>query len=108
MSDFPSDSLATLLAQLRLATGGQVRSVAPLVRRLAGELTHFDSVWVDALAQAHILTRFQAAEINAGRGANLRVGGFVLSAALPGPAYARVFAAVDFENRSSARLLVAD
>ena len=108
MSDFPSDALATSLAQLRLATAGQVRSVAPLVRRLAGELTHFDSVWVDALAQARILTRFQAAEINAGRGAGLQMGGYLLSAALPGPAYARVFAAADFESRLPARLLVAD
>ena len=54
------------------------------VRRLARDLPAFESVWVDALAQARKLTPFQAAQINAGRGESLAVGPYVLAAPLPG------------------------
>ena len=41
---------------------GQVTQMGRRVRRLARDLPQFESVWVDALAQARILTPFQAAE----------------------------------------------
>ena len=41
---------------------------------MAGDLPRFESVWIDALRQARLLTQFQAAEISAGHGETLRVG----------------------------------
>lgn len=101
-----SPALVELLAQLQLAAPGQVQSVAPLVARLGRDLPQFDCVWVDALAQARVLTPFQAARINAGRGAELHVGPYVLRAELPGPAYCRCYAATSLETCAPARLLV--
>lgn len=57
------------------------------VRRLARDLPRFESVWVDALSQARILTPFQAAELNAGRGPSLRVGTYVILERLAHPYY---------------------
>ncbi len=108
MPAVPSESLIALLAELRLATAGQTQSVAPRVRRLAHDLPGFDSVWVDALAEARVLTPFQAAEINSGRGAELAVGPYVLTGRLAGPAYGRSFAAVELNTRAPARLLIVD
>ena len=88
----PSVTLIELLDRLRLATPGQVQSVQPQVGRSA-ELPQFDSIWVDALAQRRILTPFQAARINAGRGDSLQVGPYVLRSELPGPGYAQRYSA---------------
>lgn len=78
----PPDNLIELLAGLGLATREQVEGVAGRVKRLAGELPLFESVWVDALCQARVLTPFQAAEINAGRGDRLAIGPYVLCGGL--------------------------
>jgi len=107
MRDEPSPELIALLERLRLADGGQLQSVAPQVRRLAGELPLFQSVWVDALAQARILTPFQAAEINAGRCERLVVGPYVLNHALPRLGYAACYAARHVETGRAARMLIA-
>jgi len=93
MREQPPDELVDLLEQLSLATPGQVRSMRRRTRRLAADLPCFESVWVDALAQARILTRLQAAEINAGRGRELRVGPFVICRRLQWPLYADSFLA---------------
>jgi len=61
------------------------------VWRLARDLPPFESVWVDALAQARILTPYQATEINAGRAARLSLGPYVLCRRLPSPGYAERF-----------------
>src|SRR5688572_12899031 len=98
--------LTELLDRLGLATSGQVASVAPAVRRLAGDLPDFESVWVDALVQRRLLTPFQAAKLNAGHGEDLAVGPFVLRAQLWSPAWAETFQAIDRQSGEPAELLV--
>ncbi|NQU22620.1 MAG: protein kinase [Candidatus Nealsonbacteria bacterium] len=107
MRDSPPPQLTTLLEHLGLATAGQVAAVAPRVRRLARDLPRFESVWVDALAQARVLTPFQAAELNAGRGDLLRVGPYVLCGSLPGPAYLHCYQARHCDTDEPVRLAVA-
>jgi len=88
MREKPPPQLVSLLSRLELATATQVGRMAGRVHRLARDLPLFESVWVDALAQARVLTPFQAAEINAGRGESLRVGPYALCEPLPWPQYA--------------------
>src|SRR6202521_5414764 len=102
----PSANLIGLLSRLKLATAAEAYRVAPRVRRLAGDLPDFESVWVDALAQARVLTPLQAAEINAGRGEDLLQGPYVISHALPSPHFAACFSARHFETARSVRLYV--
>ena len=64
MREEPSKPLIELLQRLGLARGAQVRALHGRVRRLARELPLFESVWVDAMAQARMLTPYQASEIN--------------------------------------------
>jgi serine/threonine-protein kinase len=102
----PSPNLVSLLARLKLASIEDLRGVASRVRRLAGDLPDFESVWVDALAGARILTPFQAAEINASRGDELLNGPYSISRPLPGPHYAACFAARHVDSCRSVRLYV--
>ena len=67
--------------------------MASRARRLARGLPLFESVWIDALAQARVLTAFQASEINARRGELLRVGPYVLDRPLGSLQYAQSYAA---------------
>ncbi len=87
MPAHPPEELIALVRRLKLATPDQLRAMGRRVRQLARGLPPLGSVWVDALAQARILTHFQAAEINAGRGSELRVGPYVLHQRLPSPSY---------------------
>ena len=103
----PPAELVELLEQLRLATAEQVRGVYPRVTRLAGELPLFSSVWVDALAQARVLTPFQAAEINGGRGKRLAIGPYVVNSPLWSLGYADCFRVREMESRRTVDLLVA-
>jgi eukaryotic-like serine/threonine-protein kinase len=103
----PPPSLVELLTRLELALPAQVASVSGRVRRLARDLPGFELVWVDALAQARILTALQAAEINAGRGARLQLGPYVLHQALESLGYATVYRAREIASRRWARLIVA-
>jgi serine/threonine-protein kinase len=100
----PPAKLVNMLERLRLATAAQVDQVAPRVRRLAGELPDFESVWVDALQQARVLTPLQAGEINAGRGESLVCGPYVLASRLASPHFAECFAAVHLESARRVRL----
>lgn len=93
MQPGPSAKLLDLLARHELATADQVARMAPRVRKLAGELPEFDSVWIDALAQAGLLTPYQAAQINVGRGESLARGGYVVLHPIASPYYAACFAA---------------
>jgi serine/threonine protein kinase len=107
MREEPPQELVQLLERLNLATPARVRGVTRLVRRLAEGLPLFESVWVDALAQVRLLTPFQAAEINAGRGPLLKVGPFVLTHRLPSLGYADVYRAREIATGKSARLTLA-
>jgi serine/threonine protein kinase len=100
----PSTNLVSLLARLQLATAADLARVAARVRRLSGDLPDFESVWVDALAQARVLTPFQAAEINAGRGDALLKGPYLILRPLSGPHYAKCFAARRLEDGRLVRL----
>ncbi len=93
MRHTPPESLVELLGRLGLATADDFRAVAGRARRLARDLPLFESVWVDALAQARILSAFQASEINARRGARLRLGPYVLQSPLGSLQYAHTYAA---------------
>ncbi len=104
--DPPAD-LVELLERLKLATADKVRSVYPLVRKLAGELPSFSPVWVDALALAGLLTPFQAMKINAGRGEQLHVGPYILKAPLLALGYAEYYRAARIDSRREVHLLVA-
>ena len=96
-----------LLERLKLATPAQVCGVTRLARRLAEGLPLFESVWVDALAQVRLLTPFQAAEINAGRGPRLKVGPFVLTQRLPSLGYAEAYRAREIASGKTVRLTIA-
>ena len=87
MREEPSEELIELLGRLRLATGADLRAMHTRVRGLARELPLFESVWIDALSQARVLTPFQAAEIHAGRGDSLQLGPYVLRRRLGSPIF---------------------
>ncbi len=106
MKEHPPPELVNLLSKLGLARGEQIRAVRGRVRRLSRDLPAFESVWVDALAQARVLTPYQAVEINAGRGKSLEVGPFVLFQPLPSPGYSRVFRAYQRRQQRWVRLSI--
>ncbi len=108
MSEQPPPQLVALLERLGLARAEQVAQMARRVRRLARDLPQFESVWVDALAQARILTPFQAAELNAGRGDALRVGPYLLRERLSHPYYVATFRAQNVDSQQPVRLAVID
>ncbi len=97
----PSTNLVNLLARLKLATAAQVQSMAPRVRRLAGDLGDFESVWVDALAQCRLLTPFQASEINAGRGDTLLHGPYVVAQPIGQPHFAACYERTSHRNTAT-------
>ena len=108
MSAEPSIELIELLAHLQLATRDEILAVGRRAKRLVRGLPIFDSVWIDALLQEETLTPFQAAEIKAGRGEQLQVVDFVLSAVLDCPAYGRQFRARRLSSNDEVRLLVVE
>jgi hypothetical protein len=107
MPDSPPQGLVDTLERLGLASAQQCRRMGPRVRRLARDLPRFESVWVDALGQARVLTRFQAAEINAGRAQSLRLGPYLLCERLRWPAYVKAYRARHAVSGKVARLSVA-
>ncbi len=104
MREEAPEGLVNLLEHLQLADRSQIEHVAPRVRRLAGEFPDFDSVWVDALLQARVISPFQAEQINAGRGESLVCGPFVLVRRLASPYYAECFEARHLETGQDVRL----
>ena len=108
MPELPPKELVATLERLGLATAGQLAGVARQVGRLAGELPLFDSVWLDALAQARILTPFQVAELNAGRGQSLRIGPYLLCERLPYPYYVATYRAKNVDSAETVRLAVVE
>lgn len=108
MPETPPPELIALLERLGLAAAADVRGVGRRVRRLARDLPQFESVWVDALAQARVLTPFQAAEINAGRGESLRVGPYLVCAPARWPGYVACYRARRADSGGQVRLAVVE
>ena len=106
MSGSIPHELMELLERLGLADVGAIRAAESQVRRLGRDLPQFQPIWVDALAQSRVLTPYQAAEINRGRGEELRVGPYVLQATLSSLGYARRYAARHFESGDWAEVLL--
>ena len=104
MRERPPLQLAELLQSLGLASESDLQHLAPTVRRMAGDLPRFESVWIDALRHARLLTQFQAAEIIAGRGEALGIGRYVLCHVVHECGYASVFKARHIDTRESVRL----
>ena len=97
-----------------MASPDDFRAVARRARRLARELPMFESVWVDALAQANVITAFQASQINAHRADSLRVGPYLIDNPLGSLQYAAAYAARHVEpdkpggRDKPVRLIIAD
>ena len=104
----PPPPLIALLGRLGLAGPTEVRKAEKYVRRLARDLPQFESVWIDALAQARLLTPFQAAQLNAGRGELLRVGPYLLCQPLAACPWIGSFLARHVDSGDTARLAVAE
>jgi len=108
MREGPSQSLVQLLEKLGLAGESPWKASRRRVRRLAREVPIFESVWIDALAQARLLTPFQASELNAGRGEALRVGPYVVCRRLPSPGYIRGYLARHVETGQVVHLAIGE
>jgi len=108
MGESPPPQLMGLLKRLGLSGSVPIGSLRSRVRRLARDLPRFESVWVDALAQARVITPWQATQINAGRGESLRIGPFVLCGPLPWPDYLPCYRARRIESGEPVRLAVVD
>jgi serine/threonine-protein kinase len=108
MREPPPAPLIALLERLGLAAAGDLHRVARRVGRLARDLPQFESAWIDALAQARVLTPFQAAQLNAGRGESLRIGPYLLCGSLGRPGYAAWYRARRADSRRIVRLVVAE
>lgn len=108
MPDQPPLELVATLERLGLASADQVARMGRHVNRLARDLPRFDSVWIDALAQARVLTPFQAAELNAGRANSLRLGPFLLCERLAHPCYVACYRAKNVATGETVRLAVVE
>ena len=80
----PSESLQQLLDECGLCRRGELRRCRGRVRRLVQDLPAFDSVWIDALVQARVLTGYQARVLSSNDPGRLRVGAYVLRERLGG------------------------
>ena len=108
MPEHPPAPLVEMLERLGLATADQIAKMGRRVNRLARDLPRFESVWVDALCQARILSPFQAAEINAGRGESLRAGPYLIVERLPHPYYVDCYRAQNVETKETVRLAIVE
>ena len=73
-----SDELVQRLTTLQLCRPLDFQRAKGFVRRLAGDLPAFDSVWIDALVQLRRLTPYQARVLEQGAASELRVGPLAL------------------------------
>ncbi|MCE5303459.1 MAG: hypothetical protein LLF97_10175 [Planctomycetaceae bacterium] len=108
MAEQPPIELVAMLERLGVAKASDLQRLGARVRRLARDLPRFESVWIDALLQARRLTPFQAAELNAGRGAALRVGPYRLERRMTHPCYVATYQARHVDSGELVRLAVID
>src|SRR5271165_742870 len=106
MREPPPAQLTALLRRLGLATDRDFEGVENAVHRMAGDLPRFESVWIDALRQARILTQYQAAEIHAGRGETLQVARYVVCQCVQDCGYATTYKAMDRQSHEIVRLVL--
>ncbi len=106
MREPPPAELSALLQRLGLATDRDFEGAEANVHRMAGDLPRFESVWIDALRHARILTHFQAAEIHAGRGEALKCARYVLCQPVQECGYLAVYRAEERQTRETVRLAV--
>lgn len=103
-SPSPPAELAALLAELQLATPSQLARAARRAQRLCRGLPLLDQAWVEALVRSQRLTPYQGAEIQAGRGAQLLVGDWVILRPLAHVGLGNTFLARRRADRHVARL----
>ncbi|MEN6406754.1 MAG: hypothetical protein ABFC77_09800 [Thermoguttaceae bacterium] len=108
MAEQPPVELVAMLERLGVANASDLKRLGVRVRRLARDLPRFESVWIDALLQARKLTPFQAAELNAGRGSQLRIGPYRLEQRMTHPCYVATYRARHVESGQLVRLAVVD
>jgi hypothetical protein len=108
MREGPPPQLTSLLERLGLACAAQVARMEPQVRRLAKDLPRFESVWIDALVRGRILTPFQAAQLNAGRGEGLAVGPYLLCQPAPTCHYVPCYRARRRDSADAVHLAVVE
>ena len=106
MSFAPPPHITELLKAIGRADARRIRRAGRQVRRMGRQLPQFDSIWLDALAQCGVITRWQAGEIAAGRGASLKVGPYAVTEPLADCLYARAFRARHIESGHEVRLIV--
>jgi serine/threonine protein kinase len=107
MREPTSEKLFELVKRLAIANDRDLKGLHDRVSRLAGDLPKFESVWIDALRSARLLTHFQANEIAAGRGEALKVGRYVVCHVVQECGYATVCKARDIESGGLVRLVTA-
>ena len=73
----PSQELVRQLTELQLCHPSDLHRARGRVRRLAFDLTVFDSVWIDSLVQLRLLTPYQAKQLEGGHADQLRIGSFI-------------------------------
>ncbi|MCA9058560.1 MAG: hypothetical protein KDA85_08675, partial [Planctomycetaceae bacterium] len=73
----PSKQLMERLERFGLCSRADVRACEPLVARMCSDLPDFDSIWLDALVQEKLLTRYQA-QLLSSPAARLLIGDHLL------------------------------
>lgn len=106
LPDAPPELIETL-ERLGLASAAQVASVSRRAQRLADGLPMFESVWIDALAQARLVTPFQAEHLRGGTADALRCGPLLITDACSVPGLTEVFLARNLESGEIVRLEIA-
>ncbi|MBQ16527.1 MAG: hypothetical protein CMJ65_05330 [Planctomycetaceae bacterium] len=101
----PSAPLQKVLQECGLCDRADLRRCQSRVRRLARDLPTFDSVWLDALLQARILTGYQARILSSKTPGRIRVGPCVLEERLGGGEWSETFLARLIEKRTERRVL---
>ena len=75
--------LADHLERLGLVLPDAVERASPLVAKWGQNLPPLEALWIDALNRTGAITAFQATMLNCGRGAELRVGSYILLSDMP-------------------------